>query len=129
MDVSAEGFDLAAAGLRLDSADVAGSSEVLAAKLEQALPGRVSVRRSGGGLLGKGAKRVRELRIELGSCQYELVIDGDRVQGVRGRQAGGITIKREPLDAARWLEALTADLQQEAQRSSEAREAIERLLG
>lgn len=129
MDVSTEEFDLAAAGLRLDGADVAGSSEVLAAKLEQALPGRVSVRRGGGGLLGKGAKRVRELTVKLGSCQYELLIDGDRVQGVRGRQAGGITIKREALDPAAWLAALTADLQEEAQRSSDAREAIERLLG
>jgi hypothetical protein len=124
-----EDFDLAAAGLRLDGADVAGSTEMLAAKLEQALPGRVSVRRSGGGLLGRGPKRVRELRLELGSCQYELQIDGDRVQGWRGRQVRGVAIKREALDAAGWLAALTADLREEARRSSEARAALESLLG
>ncbi len=124
-----EDFDLAAAGLRLDGADVAGSTEVLAAKLERALPGRVSIRRSGGGLLGRGPKRVRELRLEVGSCQYELLIDGDRMQGWRGREVRGVAIKREALDPARWLAALTADLQEEAERSSEARAALERLLG
>lgn len=101
---------------------------MLAAKLEQALPGRVSVRRSGGGMLGRGPKRVREVSVELGASRYELLIDGERVQGVRGRQVGGISIKREPLDAASWIAALTAELQEEAQRSSEAREALERLL-
>lgn len=124
-----EDFDLAAAGLRLDGADVAGSAEVLAAKLEQALPGRVSVRRSGGGLLGRGEKRLQELRVALGPCEYELQIDGERLQGTRCKQVGGIAIKREVLDPARWLEALTADLREEAQRSSEARAALERLLG
>lgn len=126
--MSADGFDLAAAGLRLDSADVAGSTEVLAVKLEQALPGRVSVRRSGGGLLGRGAKRVRELSVELGASRYELLVDGERVEGVRARQVGGISIKRESLDPASWIAALTADLQEEAQRSSEARDALDRLL-
>ncbi len=122
-------FDLAAAGLRLDGGDVAGSAEVLARKLEQALPGRVSVRRGGGGLLGRGDKRVRALRVELGGCEYELQIEGERVEGFRGKQVRGIAIKRESMDAARWIEALTADLQEEAQRSSEAREALARLLG
>jgi len=102
---------------------------VLASKLEQALPGRVSVRRSGGGLLGKGPKRVREVVVDLGSCRYELTVDGERVEGTRGRQSGGIAIKRETLDPGSWLKALTADLQEEAQRSSEVRAALERLLG
>ena len=121
-------FDLAAAGLRLDDADVAGSSEVLAAKLEAALPGRVSVRRTGGGLLGRGRRSVRELRVRLGACTYELVIEGERVRASRGREVGGIAIKREELEPARWLAALTEDLREEAQRSSEARAALERLL-
>jgi len=108
---------------------VAGSTEALARKLEEALPGRVSVRRGGGGLLGRGPRRVRELRVELGASQYALLIDGERMEGTRGRQVGGIAIKREQLDPARWLAALTADLQEEAQRSSEGRAALERLLG
>lgn len=124
-----EDFDLLASGLRLDGADVAGSTEILAKKLEEALPGRVSVRRSGGGLLGRGPKSVREVRVDVGSCQYELLVDDARLQCARGRQSGGIAIKRESLDPAAWLAALTADLRDEAQRSSEARAALERLLG
>lgn len=122
-------FDLAAAGLRLDGADVAASVEVLASKLEQALPGRVAVARSGGGLLGRGRHRVRELRVELGDSSWVLVLEGERLQGTRGREVGGIAIKREQLDAASWIEQLTEVLREEAQRSGEARAALERLLG
>ena len=124
----ADGFDLAAAGLRFDAADVARSMEVLAGKLEQALPGCTRVQRRGGGLLGRGARRVCEVLVELGANRYQLALQGERVKGFREKQVGGIAIKREELDTAAWLSALTADLQQEAQRSSEAREALEKLL-
>jgi len=124
-----ETFDLAAAGLRGDGAELATSLEVLAAKLEGALPGRARVERGGGGLLGRSPKRVRRVQVELGNCIYRLDIDGDRLEGSRERQVGGIAIKREPLGAEDWLAALTADLRAEAERSAEARAALERLLG
>ncbi len=125
---SDDAFNLAAAGLRGDGSEVAMSVEVLAGKLEQALPGRARVERRGGGLLGRGEKRVRRVQVELGSCVYELAVDGGRVEGFRERQVGGIAIKREPLDAEGWLAALTADLRAEAERSAQARAALERLL-
>lgn len=121
-------FDLAAAGLRLDSADLTTSVEVLAAKLEQALPGAARVERSGGGLLGRGEKRVRKVLVRLGACCYQLAVDGPRVEGFRERQVGGIAIKREPLDTNAWIAALTADLRSEAERSAQARAALEKLL-
>ena len=121
-------FDLAAAGLRGDGTDLAMSVEVLARKLEQALPDVARVERRGGGLLGRGAKRVRQVRVELGGCCYQLTVDGARVEGFRERQVGGIAIKREPLDANAWIAALTADLRAEAQRSAQARAALEELL-
>jgi hypothetical protein len=123
-----DNFDLAAAGLRLDSADLAMSVQVLAAKLEQALPGQARVERSGGGLLGRGEKHVRRVKVEVGSCAYELAVDGARVQGSRVRQSGGIAIKRESLDPDAWIAALTADLRVEAERSAQARAALEKLL-
>jgi hypothetical protein len=125
---SEDSFDLAAAGLRGGGAELSSSLEVLAAKLEQALPGRARVERRGGGLLGRGQKRVREVLVELGANRYQLAVDGERVEGFRERQVGGISIKREPLDASQWLEALTADLRAEAERSEQARAALERLL-
>jgi hypothetical protein len=130
-----ETFDLSAAGLRADGTDLRISVEVLAAKLESSLPGRTRVERHGGGLLGRGEKHVRQIQVELGADSgaggaiYKLTIDGDRVEGFRERKSGGISIKREPLDPDRWVTALTAELQSEAQRSSEARAALEELVG
>jgi hypothetical protein len=122
-------FDLSAAGLRADGTDLRISVEVLASKLEQSLPGFAHVERHGGGLLGRGEKRVKRLRVELGGNCYQLDVAGDRVEGFRERQVGGISIKREPLDPGAWVSALTSDLRTEAERSGEARTALERLLG
>jgi hypothetical protein len=121
-------FDLVAAGLRGSGADLAISVEVLAAKLEQALPGAARVERRGGGLLGRGEKRVRRVQVELGSCCYELAVDGARIEGFRERQSGGIAIKRELLDPNAWIAALTTDLRAEAERSTQAQAALEELL-
>jgi hypothetical protein len=123
-----DGFDLAAAGLRIDGANLAMSVQVLASKLEQALPGVTRVERRGGGLLGRGEKQVRRVHVDLGPCCYELSVDGPRVQGFRERQSGGIAIKRESLDPDAWIAALTADLRTEAARSAQARTALEKLL-
>ncbi len=121
-------FDLAAAGLRADGEDLRVSLEVLASKLEQSLPGRARVERKGGGLLGRGEKHVREVKVELGDMRYQLTIEGERAAGFREKQVGGIAIKREPLDPQAWVSALAEDLRVEAQRSAEAREALARLL-
>jgi hypothetical protein len=124
-----ETFDLAAAGLRADGTDLRVSVEVLASKLESSLPGRCRVERHGEGLLGRGAKRVRHLTIDLGGSTYELNVSDERIEGFRGREVGGISIKRETLTPDQWVAALTAELQTEAQRSAEARAALEGLVG
>jgi hypothetical protein len=121
-------FDLAAAGLRGDGGDLRVSVEVLASKLEQALPGRARVRRAGGGLLGRGEKRVRALEVELGGNRYELAVQGTGLETSRQRQVGGIAIKREALAPDEWIAALTSDLQAESERSADARAALEGLL-
>jgi hypothetical protein len=126
---SEETFDLAAAGLRADGTDLRVSVEVLASKLESSLPGRCRVERRGGGLLGRGAKRVRRLTVDFGGSTYELNVSDEHIEGFRGREVGGISIKREPLTPDAWIAALTAELQTEAQRSAEARTALQGLLG
>ena len=122
-------FDLFAAGLRADGSDLRMYVEALAAKLEEALPGQARVRRGGGGLLRRGERRVSELRVELPGTRYQLAFEGERVECFREREVGGISIKREPLDPERWVSALAGDLRNEAERSSDAREALARLLG
>ncbi|HEX4114622.1 MAG TPA: hypothetical protein VHY18_01975 [Solirubrobacteraceae bacterium] len=122
-------FDLSAAGLRADGSDLRISVAVLASKLESSLPASTRVERRGGGLLGRGEKQVRRVEVNLGETSYELTVEGDRVQGSRERKVGGIAIKREQLDAGRWVSELAAQLREEAERSTEARTALERLMG
>jgi hypothetical protein len=124
-------IDLPAASLRADGTDLRISIAVLAAKLESTLPGRTRVERRGGGLLGRGEKHVRSIQVELGAnngVRYELTIDGERIAGFRERKSGGISIKREPLDPDQWVAALTGELRAEAERSSQARLALEALV-
>ncbi len=124
-------IDLPAASLRADGTDLRIAIEVLAGKLESTLPSRTRVERRGGGLLGRGQKRVRRIQIELGAdngMRYELAIEGELVDGFRERKSGGISIKREPLDPDQWVAALTAELRAEAERSAEARAALEALV-
>ncbi len=118
-----------AASLRADGTEMSISIEVLASKLEQALPGRTRVQRSGGGLLGRGSKSVREVLVQLGSMSYRLQVRGDRVEGFRQRESGGIAIKRESLDPGSWVAELTSTLRAEAERSAEAQRALSLLLG
>lgn len=120
-------FDLSAAGLGSDGSDLRISIEVLASKLENALPAQTRVERRGAGLLGRGDKHVRRVSVALGDASYELAVANDRVAGSRERRVGGISIKRESLDPGQWVSALTAELREQAERSAEARAALERL--
>jgi hypothetical protein len=122
-------FDLSAAGLRADGRELRISLEALAAKLEESLPGQTRVQRRGGGLLGRGERRVRELSVELGDTRYRLGVAGERLECSREREVGGIMIKREPLDPGGWMSALGDGLRTEAERSSDARQALAKLLG
>ncbi len=121
-------FDLSAAGLRADGSDLRISVEVLASKLESALPSQTRVERRGGGLLGTRGEAGAPAEVNLGDTSYELTV-AQRIEGFRKREVGGIAIKREALDPGEWVSALAADLREEAQRSAEARTALERLVG
>jgi hypothetical protein len=123
-----EDFDLSAAGLRADGTDLKISLQVLASKLESALPQCTRVERHGGGLLGRGEKQVRMVQVQLGGTNFQLAVKDGRLEGFRERQVGGIAIKREPLDPQAWVSELAAQLQDEAQRSAQARSALEGLL-
>ncbi|HTY95459.1 MAG TPA: hypothetical protein VMB91_00335 [Solirubrobacteraceae bacterium] len=126
---SGQDFDLSAAGLRADGGDLRISVEALASKLEESLPGMTRVQRRGGGLFGRGPKRVYDLQVRLGDSRFQLAVRDERVECSRQKEVGGISIKREELDPGAWVEALTGELRSEAQRSAEARETLSRLLG
>jgi hypothetical protein len=119
-------LDLLAASLRADSSDVNAFVESLAAKLEAALPGRVSVDRRRASLLG--GKRVRAIALDAGDRRLAVRLDGATLQPEIARMSGGIVLKREALEIDAWLLALGEVLASEAQRSEATRRALERLL-
>ena len=119
-------MDLLAASLRADSSDLGAFVESLAAKLEEAVPGRVRVDRRRSGMFG--SKAVRGFAVDLGDRRLELRAERGAVQTRCARLSGGIVLKNEVLETDEWLAALSDALAAEARRSETTRKALERLL-
>ena len=125
-DEPALDLDLLAASLRADSSDVSTFVESLAAKLEEAVPGRVRVQRRREGMFGP--KKVRTVAVDLDERRFELVSEGAGVQTRCAKLSGGIVLKNEELQTDAWLATLGEALATEAQRNETTRRALERLL-
>lgn len=121
-------FEMVASALRADTADLSVFMEVLANKLEDALPHQTQVERKGAGLFSK-VKRVQRVTVDMDGMKYDIRNNNGRVTAARSKAVRGIVLKNEeiPLDA--WIDALSHDLAQQAQSSEQARVALERLLG
>jgi hypothetical protein len=119
--------DLLASTLRSSSSDLAVFVEVLADKLEQALPGRVQVERRATRFLGK-AKRVERLQCQLGDQRYLLAARHGGVETRRATSVRGVVLKTDELPLEAWLGALAGDLAAEAETSERARTALQGLL-
>jgi hypothetical protein len=120
-----DSFDLDAAGLRADGADLAAYIEVLARKLEDALPGQTEVRRRSKGFLSR-EKVVETIEVSLGEFRYTIGRNG---QAARAKEVRGVVIKREELGLEAWVGGLAGELREMAAGSAEARAALERLVG
>jgi hypothetical protein len=119
-------LDLLAASLRADTSDLGTYVESLAAKLEDAVPGRVHVERRRVGLFGP--KAVRSIAVDAGDRRLDLTYHGGSLQARAAKTSGGIVIKNETLDPEEWVAALGQVLAAEARRSESTRRALERLL-
>jgi len=119
-------IDLLAASLRADSSDLGTFVEALAVKLEQAVPGAVSVTRRREGLFGP--KRVQRIALDAGDQRLELRTQGAGIHTRCSRLSGGIVLNSEELGTDEWLHALGEALAVQAQRSQTTRQALERLL-
>jgi hypothetical protein len=117
-------LDLVAASLRANATDLHVFVEALASKLEQMLPGRCRVRRSG--FRGKGG--VREISVDVGDGRYELTQNDGAVSAHRSSVVRGITLKSEELGLDDWIDSLAAQVVAEAGRSERGRAALEKLL-
>ena len=120
-------FDLVAATIRADAQDAGTFLEVLAGKLEAALPGAVQVRR-GGGLFAR-RHPVVEIALTLGEWNFRLeASSAGAVRGERAHTVRGIALKSESLELDAWVQALLAALQVHAKGSAQAADALHRLL-
>jgi hypothetical protein len=117
-------LDLVTSALRADAGDVDVFFDVLVAKLQQALPEQVEVRR--GGFLGRG--KPEAVTVTLGDRRYDAERERRRVVCRRRTIVRGIALKSEDLDVGAWVDALSADLVDEAARSERARSALQGLL-
>ena|SRR6266853_161386 len=130
MGTQPDDFEMVAASLRADSADLPTFVEALAAKLEGALPGRCEVDRRAKKLFSHSHdKVVRDLVVSVGDWRYRLQSDGSgNVETARAKAVRGIVLKTEQLPLAEWIAGLARDLSSEAATSEQARIALERLL-
>jgi hypothetical protein len=110
-------FDLLAASIRADSADVRTYLDVVGAKLADALPGSVRVEHDGG--LFARDHRVRKVTLRLEGRVFRLEWTGNDLQA-------GIDAALVPLD--RWSESLAQLLSDHARSESQARSAMDSLV-
>jgi hypothetical protein len=123
-----EAFDLPAAALRSDGAELAMSVELLAGTLEQSLPEQVSVeRRKVGGFRSK-RREVQRIAVTLGDEQFELRPSAQGLQCTRHKVVRGITLSRQDLPAADWIAEVVAGVTRRAEVSERDRLALEGLL-
>jgi hypothetical protein len=120
-------FELLAASLRSSGGDLRVFIEVLASKLEQALPGRVVVERRGARLFSKD-RRVARIEVVLGDERYIAVVSGGVVETRCAKAVRGVVLKSEVLPVEAWLGRLGRGLALEAEASEQSRLALEELL-
>jgi hypothetical protein len=120
--------DLLAASLRADSSDLKAFLEVLAVKLEGALPEQTEVIRQN--KLFSREHPVREILVTLGDYQYRIVREqqGARLTTSRAKVVRGIVLKTDQLAMEQWIGELAASLAHQANQSDQARQALERFL-
>jgi hypothetical protein len=123
-----EAFDLPAAALRADGSELAISIEVLASRLEQALPQNALVERHRVGGFRSKRREAQRIAVALGDEQFELRRIGGSVQCSRHKVVRGITLNRQEMGMADWIEALIATIARTAEVSEQDRLALGELL-
>jgi hypothetical protein len=120
-------FDLSAASLRASSGDVRTFVDVLADKLDRALPGRVKIQRRAVRLLSK-QKQVTAIELDLGETRYLLEARDGAVETRCATAVRGIVLKSAVVSLDAWIDALLRELANEARTSEQARLALEQLV-
>jgi hypothetical protein len=125
---SDEAFDLPAAALRADGTDLEMAIEVLASRLEQALPQITLVERHRVGGFRSKKRAGQRIALALGDEQFELRSTGPTVQCTRHTVVRGITLNRDDMSMADWIDELIAAVARTADVSERDRLALGELL-
>jgi hypothetical protein len=125
---SDEVFDLPAAALRADGAELAMSIEVLASRLEQALPRLTLVERHKVGGFRSKRREVQRIAVSLGEEQFELRRAEEGARCARHQVVRGITLSRQEMSMAAWIDELNAAVARSAEVSEQDRLALGKLL-
>lgn len=121
-----QGFELLAASLRADTADLPAFLEALAVKLADALPGMVTIKRSGG-LFAK-FKPVRQIDVSLDDRRYTATVRGPVIDTFVAHEVRGVRLSGDAVQLDVWLAQLGTGLETFATRSAIGSEALRRLL-
>lgn len=117
-------FDLLAASLRADTADMGTWVDVLGKKLAGALPYRVRLRH--GGIFGGGP--VTGFTADLGTWRFGMRLERGQPLAERTHVVRDIALKTEVMPLDSWLDALVESLAELASTSARERAAIQGLL-
>ena len=117
-------FDLLAASLRADSADMQAWVAALGMKLAGALPNRVALRH--GGMFGNGP--VEGISADFGDWRFLLRLQHGQPVAERTHVVRGIALKTESIALDAWIDALSRALAELAATSARERTAIMRLV-
>lgn len=107
-------FDLSAAWYRKAQGDLRAFLEGFAARMEGALPGRVTVERRRDGLFAK-TSHVVKVAIDAGPAVYVLHLENNHLSALRAKSVRGVTLKSEPMAVPEWLAALNVEIQRLAE--------------
>jgi hypothetical protein len=124
-------FDMVAAALRADSADVAVYARVLADSLSNALPeGWVTVERErsvSDRMRGRPGE-VSKVAVRLGDQLMTLAVRGGRPSAEVCREVRGVVLSRETVPLQDWAVSLASGLMAHAENNAQAAEALRRLV-
>jgi len=118
-------FDLLSASIRADARDLVLFLDVLAGKLQGALPSAVTVEHEGG-LFSR--KKVKRLRVQLAEHHFDLSRSGQGLEASHSHSVRGITLKTESVGVDEWIELLSRQVAEHARMNAQARSALNSML-
>ena len=99
----------------------------LATRLDNALPGRVAIKRKRDGLLSS-TTHVVSIELATDDAAYTISLDRTGVQTSRAKVVRGVTISNSPIPAAQWMDDVRAAIAKLSGASDQASAVIGRFL-